>query len=291
MEKTKKRRSSGDVVRRIFTFLFAMFLGAALLAASVVGSVFAAAKWVTIDRLQGYGVSVPDSFLTEESPVREMGLIDIITELSAIPGRLSAVTLNALIDEYGVVMTDDVRAMIPPALMDTPLADFASENAIATILSKVTFKDAFVYTGDILTAAAREKLADRTLDLLLTQDFGKLFDGIYVGDLTGMPVELRNDGLVHPVLAEGERAYISHYFATVNLGEFLAAEDSNKILNDTLNRVPLSDMLSDDGTNDSFFYAALEDKMLGEILSVEGSGFVFSLDPILNELYLGDVLG
>lgn len=289
MGKSESHKTAGGVMRRIVTFLFAMFLGAALLVASVFGGTYAAIKWVTLDHLEGVGVTLPEGILTEESPVREMSVIDLVTELSALPGRLSEVTLNSLVAEYGVMITEDVMAMIPAALRDTPLSDFSGDDFLTTVLSKITFGDAFVYTGEILTEAAREKLADRTLDLLAEQDFAALLEGVYVGDLLGMEVALGEDGLVHPVLAEGETAYIGHYLATVDLGEYFSAEDGNTVLNDTLARVPLSDMLSD--SEDTFFSDALEDMMLGDILTVEGAGFTFALEPILDDLYLGDVLG
>ena len=291
MENTKKRLTAGTVIRRILVFIFAMFLGAALLVASVVGGTFAALKWVSLERLEGFGVTVPDGILTEESPVRGMSVLDMVAVFSAIPGRLSEITVNSLIAEYGVIVTEDVLAKIPAALRDVPFSEFAEDGFLTTILSRITLGDAFEYTGDILPAAARDKLSDRTLDLVINQDFGALLEGVYVGDLMDMPVELREDGLVHPVLAEGERAYIGHYLATIDLGEYFAAEDGNSVINKALNRVPMTDMLSSGTDDDSFFYEALEGMMLGEVISLEGAGIVFSPDAIVADLYLGSILG
>ncbi len=282
---------SGSLATKILVFILAMLLGMAILVGAVAGTLYAAVAWVSLDRLQGLGVGInADGFLEEDSPLRTLSLLEIIAEFSKISSDLSASSMASLVDTYGVILPEAMFAFVPEEMMDIPLSDYRDKGILNVYLSTATVGHALALAGqDVLPEAARVKMEDRTLNLLVEQKLDLLFEGVYAGDLMGIAVEKGSDGVVVPVPVEGEDFTISSYLATLDLGEYFAAEDRNAVLQATLDRTPMSVLVEGSGGNP--IYNAMVDKHLGDILKLEAGGFYFDLDNALEGMTLGDTLG
>lgn len=288
-KKASKRRSGPSFLRRALTFILAMLLGQVLLVGAVVGSLYAGVTWVSLNRLESFGVQVGEGVLQKDSVLREMSLLDLVGEATSIAAELDTMTVNTLVEKYGLVLSDEMRDLLPGALLDIPLAELTGANALDVILENTTFGDVLPLVGSgVLPAPLEDKLVSHPLSLLMQADFGTLLAGVYLGDLVGITV--RENALGEPefVIPEGEEAALMTYLATLDLGEYLGAEDGSAVLQDTLDTVPL-DVLLDEG--DNFLVNSLRDKKLGDLLKMEEGGFYFDTDAMLDGMYLGTALG
>lgn len=282
-EKKVKRPS---ILRRILVFLLTLLLGMSLMLGLEIGAIYALVSWVTIDNV---GINA-DGFLEEDSPIREMSLLALITEMSKVSSELSTLSFNDLMDNYGVILPEGLTSTVPEEMLDLPLSRYSEDGVLNVFLQHATIGNVLSLAGeDILPEAAREKMRDRTLDLLVNQELGRLFEGIYVGDLMGIAVAVDEHGAVNPVLGEGEEPTIMSYLATLDIGEYLSAEDGSPVLQATLDRTPMDVIL--EGGDGNVLYNALSDKAIGDVLKMEDGGFYFDLDEVMGDLYLGDVLG
>ena len=281
----------GSLATKILIFILAMLLGMAILVGAVAGTLYAAFAWVSLDRLQGLGVGINvDGFLEEDSPLRALSILEMIAEFTEVSSELSSASIASLVDTYGVILPEALFAVLPEEMIDIPLSDYREKGILNVYLSTATVGHALALAGqDVLPEAARVKLEGRTLNLLTEKKLDLLFEGVYVGDLMSIAVEKRSDGLVYPVLGDGESATISSYLATLDIGEYFAAEDGNAVLQATLDRTPMEVLIEGSGGNP--IYNAMADKYLGEILKLEDGGFYFDLDSALGGMTLGDTLG
>ena len=292
MNRAAHRRRTANFINTVLLFTVAFVLGIAVTLGSIVGGIYALLTYVSIDRVEELaGVDIADGVLEEDSVLRSLSVIGLVSEAIAVSGDLSATTFNSLMEKYGVIVSEETRDYIPDGLVDLPFSELAGDNAAHVLLSHVTFGDVFDISGEFLPAALAAKITSRTLDLAVEQKFDQLLEGVYLGDIIDVALEVREDGLAYPIVPDGERPRLVDHLATLDLGAFFAAEDTDgkdAVLNSTLGRVPLTDMIAEE---DGLFSNALSDKSLGDLLIIKGMSPLFSTAPILEDLYLGDVLG
>lgn len=277
------------LLRRILVFILTLLLGMAILVGAVAGGIYMALTAVSLNSLERVGVSVPNEILTEDSILRELSVLGLIGELSGIPGRLSSLSINTLLSEYGVILPDAVRAVIPAALCDLPLSELTGSGALDVILENVTMGEVFGSVGEQnLPALAWEKLSTRSLSHLARGEYYILFDGLYLGDILGIPLTVAPDGTAEPDFSGGQAVSITAYLGTVNLGEYFAAEDGSTVIQASLDRTPLDSFVEADEGNP--IAGAIQKKKLGDLLKLTNGGFTFSADNLMEDLYLGDTL-
>lgn len=277
------------LLRRILVFILTLLLGMAILVGAVAGGIYMALTAVSLNSLERVGVSVPNEILTEDSILRELSVLGLIGELSGIPGRLSSLSINTLLSEYGVILPDEVRAVIPAALCDLPLSELTGSGALDVILENVTMGEVFGSVGEQnLPALAWEKLSTRSLSHLARGEYYILFDGLYLGDFLGIPLTVAPDGTAEPDFSGGQAVSITAYLGTVNLGEYFAAEDGSTVIQASLDRTPLDSFVEADEGNP--IAGAIQKKKLGDLLKLTNGGFTFSADNLMEDLYLGDTL-
>lgn len=286
---TRGRVKRPSFLRRTFVFILAMLLGMAVLVGAVAGGIYAALALVSLDTLEGVGIGVADGLLTEDSLLRELSVLGIIGELASVSGRLSSFTINTLTAEYGVILTEEIRALIPAALFDVPLSELTGPNALGVILQNVTVGDVWGAGGEqSLPPRAWEKLAPRPLIYAATGELYLLFDGLYLGDFTGVPLTVAPDGTAEPDFSAGAVESLASYLGTVNLGEYFSLQDGTPVIQASLDRTPLESFI--EGAEGNPVAGALKNKMLGDLLKIQEGGITFSADSLTDGLYLGDVI-
>ena len=286
---SRRRVKKPSFLRRFLVFILAMLLGMALLVGAVAGGIYAALAYVSLDTLETVGVDVGDGILTEDSLLRELSVLGLISEIADISGRLSSLTINTLISEYGVILSEEVRAMLPAAVLDLPLSDLTGPGALDVILENTTFGDILPYIGeDAFPEAVRLKVSDRPLIHVAKQDFAALFAGVYLGDFIGVQLSVADDGTATPDFEEGEEETLTAYLGAMSLGEYFSAEDGNTVIQATLERTPLDSFV--EATEGNVIASAIKGKMLGDLLKLEEGAIVFSADSLTEGLCLGDAL-
>ncbi len=290
MEEKQKIGGYATFLKRACVFVFAMLLGMAVLVSAVAGTLYAAVTWVSLDRLEELGVEVGDEVITGESILREMSLLELFTEAMSIPSRLSELSVNKMMEEYGIRLPGGVLGLMPNTVLELPLSEMSGDRVFTLFLEGTTLETVFdLMGGGLIPEAAAEKLNPRTLDLAYRMELSALFEGVYLGDLTGVKVEKDIEGVVNPVLEPGEEPTLMSYLATMDIGGYFAAENKDAFVQKTLDRVPMDVLLESDGEN--LLLNALGDKVLGDLLKMEAGGFYFDADVITEDLYLGDILG
>ena len=275
-------------LRRTLVFILAMLLGMALLVGAVAGGIYAALAMISLDTLESVGIGVGDGLLTEDSLLRELSVLGLIGELASVSGRLSTLTINTLAAEYGVILSEETRALIPEALFDLPLSDLTGPNSLGVILQNVTVGDIWTGGEQSLPPRAWEQLAPRPLIHAVLGEYNILFDGLYLGDFTGVALSVAPDGTATPIFAEGEQESLAAYLGTVNLGKYFSVEDGNAVIQESLDRTPLDSFVEAEEGN--AIAGALKKKMLGDLLKLGQNGITFSADNLMEDLYLGDTL-
>lgn len=285
------RRRRPSLLGRLLRFLLTLLLGMAIVIGAEAAVVYGVFGWVTLDRVEEYtGMDLAEGVLTDDSVLRELSLIGLVGELIALPGQLAELTFNTMMEKYGVILSEEVREKLPTALLSVPLSELTGANGLHVAMEHVTFADILKIVGaDLIPEPARQKIADRTLDLAADQKFDLLFEGVYLADFVGVTLVEDEDGVMQPVLEEGLSPTVLTYFATIDLGEYFAAEDGNAVLQATLDRTPMDALFQDGDGN--FIYNSLSKKMLGDIMKIGAAGVEFDLDAVMDDLYLGEALG
>ena len=290
--KPRKKRGSTTLLGRIAIVLLSILLGMAIVIGAEAAIFYGLFGWATLNRAEQYaGIELGSALLTDDSVLRDLTVLGMLSEFSKISGRLSELTLESLFNEYGILLPSSISELVPDTVMkEILLSELIGPNAPHAILSHVTLGELLNLAGDgIIPAAAYDKIKDRPASLILEGDLGAIFEGVYAGDLLGIAVEENGEGGVDPVPGEDGELHLMSYIATLDIGEYLSAEDRNAVLQKTLDHTPIEVLI--EGQEDNLIVKALGGKTLGDIMKMENGGFYFDTDALIADLYLGDALG
>ena len=106
-----------------------------------IGVGYVAFTKVSVDKLEELGVvDIDTSGILDPSAEVSLTALTVqglIQEISTLAGMGETVTVNYLIERYGLMLDDDILARIPEDLRDVPLASAFSMHGIVKILAKV----------------------------------------------------------------------------------------------------------------------------------------------------------
>ncbi len=289
--KPRKKRGSTTLLGRIFIVLLSVLLGMAIVIGAEAAILYGLFGWVTLNRVEdNFGVSLGDGLLTDDSVLRELTVLGMLSEFVELSGKLSEFTPNSLFDYYGIMLPEALKELVPEPVLEISLSDMMGPNAAHVILECITMGDVLSLAGSgLVPDGIYEKIKDRPASLLLSGDIGAIFEDVYAGDLLDIPVEKDSEGVVRPVLGEGEEPHLMSYLATIDIGEYFGAEDRNAVLQKTLNGIPAEVLV--EGQEDNLIMRALAGKSLGDIVKAVDGGVYFDTDAMIDSLYLGDALG
>ena len=290
--KPRKKRGSTTLLGRIFVVLLSILLGMAIVIGAEAAILYGLFGWATLNKAEEYlGLDLGGELVADDSVLRDLTVLGMFMEFAEVSGKLSEFTAESLLSEYGVKLPEVLKELVPDAVMqDVPLSELLGPNAAHVLLEHVTFGNLLALAGDgLLPPAAYDKIKDRPASLVLDGDLAAVFEGVYAGDLLGIAVEENGEGGVDPVPGEDGELHLMSYIATLDIGEYLAAEDRNVVLQNTLDRTPVDVLV--EGQGDNLIMKALKGKTLGDIMKMENGGFYFDTDVLIADLYLGDALG
>ena len=304
------RRLIFTVIAIVLAFVIGLFssIGA------IIGLGYLAFTQVSVDKLEELGVvDIDTSGILDSSAevsLTAMTIQGLIKEISVLAGMSEQVSINYLIERYGLILDDEALARIPADLRDIPIANVFSLQGIieilgtvevASILGPVLGEDSPILTGifagktfaDIITID--EETGEISLGL------STLLDGRTVGDLLGYTPVYHEDKIIGWTDGEGQPVNgIMRAIAATGLdgifnnGFDFGALTSDIYIGDILEYTPVYDengvivnWVDAEGQPADGIYKNLVSKSIGEL--VDGG---FGIGSILGEdAKIGDILG
>ena len=281
---------------------------------AIIGVGYLAFTKVSVDKLEELGVVDIDTSgifdSTAEVSLTALTVQGLIQEISTLAGMGDTVTINYLIDRYGLVLDEDAIAHIPEDLRNVPIVNIFSLHGVieildtvevASILGPVIGEDSPLLTGlladktfsDIITVD--EETGDITLEL------GSLLEGRTIGDVLGYQPIYSDDKIIGWTDSEGQPVTgLMRAIASTGLDGMLGSGfdfsslTSNIYIGDVLEYTPvydesgaIIDWIDAEGQPADGIYKNLVSKSIGELS--EGG---FGIDSILgDDTKLGEILG
>lgn len=303
--------------RLIFTaigLVLAFIIGFFSSIVAFIGAGYIAYTKVSIDKLEELGVVDIDTngILDPSAEVSLTALTvqGLIQEISTLAGMGETVTINYLIERYGLMLDDDVLAHIPEDLRDVPIISAFSMQGIVKIIGKVEIasilgpvlgEDSTILIGILAGKTFGDiiVLDEETGEISL--EFGTLLAGKTIGNVLGYEPIYRDDEIIGWIDSEGQsvtgviRAIASIGFDSMLNGGFdFAAITSDIYIGDVLNYTPVYDengalieWVDAEGQPANGIFKNLVSKSIGEL--ADGG---FGIDSILGEdAKIGDILG
>lgn len=285
---------------KFLSLLLAFVLGFLACAGGLVlGGVFIYNR-VSYETLQDWGLPLPatDAYLDSHADVRltALTLAQLVEEIGKVMEYSDELTLDLLVKRYGVKLTDDTRAYLPPAMMEISLRMLASQEGFDYITNNTTMAYVFgLLPEDILSEPAKDALINKTLADLMAFDFGYIFSDMKLGYLTGITYEKDAEGEYQIVYADPNAPTKEELLAPLSIGPLLDAKlnggDTWGVVKQDIGDVPLEELMGSSGNNLSD--AITKDRTLGDVIIYnEATGMHdVSVDALVDDLLIGDVVG
>ena len=296
-----QKNSESSALRRVGVFILAMFLGVVIFLGAIAGTVYYALNFVTVKKLSEKNIDIgADAVLPPESPLRDYSLMKLVKEIATFEllaqKKNDDATVADILTVYGLKVPDEVLNNIPEEYKSIRIIDIKNRGLSAAMLDVTMISTSLELSGmrGMVSDAAWEILSGRSVSLLIENKLEEAFRGIYLGDLTGIPL-IRHEGAA-PTVVYGDAA-------APTIGEYLAPYELSsigKVLNGTrtpieevqtlLSMVPLTGVIENDG---GFLYnvAARKGFTLEDLFTVQNDEILFSAKVILDEITLGEILG
>lgn len=200
-------------LRRIIFMAIGMVLAFAIgffaCIGAIIGAGYVAFTKISIDKLEELGaVDIDTSGVfnsSAEVSLTALTVQGLIQEISTLAGMGETVTINYLIDRYGLIIDDATLARIPADLRDMPLANVFSFHGIAEILNTVEITPILNSVLGADSSIASRLLEGKTIGDIIILDpetgaisFGlsSILAGKTVGDALGYEPILNGDKIV-----------------------------------------------------------------------------------------------
>ncbi len=283
----------------IFLALLLVFvLGFLSCIGAIVGAGYYAYTNVSVDKLEEMGIINidTDQFLDISADVSLTaltieGLVNEITELTAMGDTVS---VDFLINRYGLKLTDEILAYIPDGIRELPLSRMLSADGFNEVLAAVDVSYIYQYIPDgILSEPIKAQLADKTFLDVVAFDLGYLLDGVCVGYVLGVNYELV-DGEYSVVFADPENPTLFELLAPVEIGTILTELSSGgdvvSAVTANIGDVMLDSLLNTVIQTEGLLLSGLTGELtISDIIVVDNSTGMSMID--VNALFSGRTLG
>ena len=305
-------------LRRIIFMAIGMVLAFAIgffaCIGAIIGAGYIAFTKISIDKLEELGaVDIDTSGIfnsTAEVSLTALTVQGLIQEITTLAGMGETVTINYLIDRYGLIIDDEALAHIPEDLRDMPLANVFSLHGVVEILNTIEVTPILDSVLGSNSQIAAKILDGKTIGDIIILDpetgaisFGlvSLLAGHTIGDVLGYEPVYDGDKIVGWIDSEGQPVNgVMRALAATNLDGILGGSfdigtlASDIYIGDVLEYTPvydengtIVDWLGADGQPADGIYKNLVSKKIGEL-----SDGGLTLDSILGEdAKIGDILG
>ena len=269
---------------------------------------------VSIDKLEEVGiVDIDTSGILDPSAEVSLTALTIqglIEEISILTSMGETVTINYLIERYGLMLDDEALAHIPEDLRNIPIASVFSMQGVvkiletievASILGPVLGEDSPILTGLLAGKTFADIIIVDEETGAITLGLNTLLEGQTIGDVLGYEPIYRGDKIIGWVDNEGQPVTgVMRAMASTSLDGVLeggldfGALTSDIYIGDVLEYTPvydesgvIVDWVDAEGQSADGIYKNLVSKSIGELS--EGG---FDIDSILgDDAKIGEILG
>ena len=281
---------------------------------AIVGAGYVAFTKVSIDKLEEIGaVDIDTSDILDPSAEVSLTALTVqglIQEISTLVGMSDIVTINYLIERYGLIIDEEILAYIPEDLRTIPIAHAFSLSGVVEILGTVEAAPIIEKIMGQNSAILVGLLEGKTLaDIIIIDEetgavslgIASLVEGRTIGDLLGYEPIYEGDKIVGWIDSEGQPVGgIMRAIAPTSLegmldgGLNIGALTSDIYIGDILEYTPvygengeIVDWVDADGQPADGIYKNLVSKKIGDLANGD-----FGIDSILGEdAKVGDILG
>lgn len=227
-------RKASMIVVRIISLCLAFVLGFFSAFGAVAGGIYLAYSKVSIDKInewgEKFGFYLPtDDYVDQEAekPITSLTIQELLAEMQGL-GK-SKLTLDQMINRYGLIVPSDVTDKIPNSIMnDIPFASLFTKEGIDAAMNTVTVTEILDLipkdiAATIISDPTRDELSDNTLADIVKMDMGHIFDGIQLGYITMVNYEKDENGVYQIVMADPSNPTLLELVAPLDLGGILKA--------------------------------------------------------------------
>ncbi len=290
---------SGGVLK-FLALLLAFVIGFLACAGSLILGGMYIYKNVSYETLQSWGVPLPstDRLLDSHADVRltSLTLAQLVAEMQGLSGFGDRLTLELLVERYGVKLPEAVDALLPPALMEVSLQTLLSAEGISYIMDNTTVEYLFAFLPDgLLSEPVKDALRDRPLSDLMGGELAELLDDVKVGYFLDITYEKQSDGSYRIVYADAENPSLTELIAPLSMGKLLDATsgggDVLAVVKEDLGDVLLADLIGN--SVDETLVDFVENKTLDDIIVYDSQTGKCKLDvkELAEDVRLGTLMG
>lgn len=290
---------SGGVLK-FLALLLAFIIGFLACAGSLILGGWYIYKNVSYETLQSWGVPLPstDQLLDSHADVRltSLTLAQLAAELQSLSGYGDRLTVELLVNRYGVKLPEAVDALLPPALMEVSLQTLLSAEGISYIMDNTTVEYLFAFLPDsLLSEPVKDALRDRPLSDLMGGELAELLDDVKVGYFLDVTYEKQSDGSYRIVYADAENPTLTELIAPLSMGKLLDATsgggDVLAVVKEDLGDVLLADLIGN--SVDETLVDFVENKTLDDIIVYDSQTGKCKLDvkELAEDVCLGTLMG
>ncbi len=286
-------RKTGLMVGRILALCLAFILGFSSAFGAIAGGIYFAFAELSVDKINQwgelFGFSIPvDEFVDQEAekPATSLSLQDLIFEIQEL--TTNALTLEQMIERYGLLLPPDVIAKIPePVLNEVPFASLFTPAGIQVVMDSITVADVMAMipeelAGTIVSDPLRDAMSDRTLSDVVAMDVGYIFNGVELGYLTGVTYVLDEKGEYQPVWADPENPTLPELIAPLDLGGVLSEATSGgdvlEVIKNSIGDVAVQSILGVYLADVVIINNLLGEVTLGELIVLDESSGKHTID-------------
>ncbi len=223
-----------------------------------------------------------------EKDLTEMTIQQLVADVSTTSGSFGNMSLNDLQKRYGLKfakMLDDAFPM-PETLFTVPLNKLASQEGINTIVDNTKFDYLFRLAPDLLGDVAQKQLGDKAFGLIRNGQFEELLTGVQMGSFMQTPYDYNANEFV---IKDKNNPTLTEAISVADLGIFygkMTGDDADVLagLEYIVKDVKLKRVITG---KDGIF----KEKTFGDIFAEKDGAVSFSLDELVKDVYVGDVLG
>ncbi len=250
-------------------------------------------KWKIIEKSNDGEI-----FSTEaQVPINSMTLKKLVEEIISFQNIEGGLTINFIIDRYGVNLPESMDEILVEELRSLPLNQVLSAGGLSVVLEHVSVGTVLKFVPEgVISEPAKETLKDKTLKQVVDGDFGLLLSGVKLGYLLG--VEYTLEGSVYiPVYKNPDSPTIIELLAPVDLGKMLTVisdgGDMLEVLHESIADVALIQLVHSFMTvEEGPLYELLDGKEVGEVIVWDEELGAYKLDFLatLSGMRVGDLL-
>ena len=285
-------------MKKFLKYSFTYFMGFVTCLAVIVGVVFWAVNGLTIEAVENLTGStiIDDSQIDDGAEVnlKKLSLPQLIQEVSKISSESSTVTLDSLLNRYGLSLPNDVLAMIPNEAMSMPINKIFTEDGISEILEVTDFEYLYAIIGeDAFPEPLKSTLASKTLDMVLSGDLNYILEGVKLGYIAGVTYQQQGAEWVAQYI-DPDNPTIVELLEGVDVSDLLAVfnegGDLFQVFAEGAGDVPLNVLIESFTSGESLIGKGATVGDFYELDPVSGT-YSMNLEALVMDMCLGHVMG